>query len=311
MADLRRPTRRSRATAARLPTWGAGRGRFEAMPTLRCTALAAQALALEALPVIGQEADAEPEDDLAALDDDFSGADDLEGRGWLLYRSETLATQAVSDGEVVLESTTGGNGGVWWYAQPGFRQNGSAVYKLVTGDFDARARVRQRNAAGSGSPTGGVPLEWRMAGMGVFDPAGFVSGYHSFAYIALGGSPNGANRAEWKVHDDDGGASPQSTFDDEEVDDPLDYDLRTVKVGQLVELSYRPVSSGEPLESDLGWTELITIEKDTNDPPRTGGATPVPFPEEVAVAIIPPYAGPQTDLDQHFTVEAFRIRRPS
>lgn len=281
------------------------------MPALRCTALAARALAAEALPSRVQGDGDEPVDDLAALDDDFSGSDSLEDRGWLLHNPSFIATQTVSGGELLLESTTGGGAGAWWYSQPGLRQQGSLAYKLVTGDFDARIRVRQRDAAGTGTPTGGVPLEWRFAGLAIHDPAGLASGEGNYVHIALGGSPNGTNRGEWKVTDDDGGASPQSTFDDEEVDGPLDYDIRTVKVDQLVELSYRPVSSGESLASDVGWTVLALIEKDTNSPPRTGGATPVAFPAEVAVGIMPPYAGPQGDLDQRFVVEAFRIRRPS
>lgn len=249
-------------------------------------------------------------DELAALDDDFSGTDGLEARGWSIYGASTIATQTIAGGELLLESTTGGAPGAWWYSQPGpIRQDGALIYKLVTGDFDARIRCRQRAAAATGSPAGGVALEWRFAGLQVNDLAG------NYVHIAAGGSPNGANRIEAKVTDDDGGSSPRSTFDDEEVvlSDDFDVDMRMVKVDQLVELSYRLVSSGESLDSDVGFTTVAmgVIDKASNTPPRTGGATPVPFPAgALAVGIMPPYAGPQTDLDQQFTVEAFRIRRP-
>lgn len=242
-------------------------------------------------------------DELAALDDDFSGTDGLEARGWSIYGASTIATQTIAGGELLLESTTGGSG-AWWYSQPGFVQDGALIYKLVTGDFDARLRCRQRNAAGTGSPTGGVALEWRFAGLQVSGLDG------NYAHIALGGSPNGANRIEWKVTDDDGAGGSQSTFDDVAGSATLDYDLRIERVGQILALSYRRSDLGEVLGSNVGWVELETIEKDSNTPPRTGGATPVAFPDELAVGIMPPYAGPQTDLDQQFTVEAFRIRRP-
>lgn len=282
------------------------------MPVLRCTALAAPALACEVVPtvVVGAEAAEEDLDELAALDDDFSGTDGLEDRGWLLHNAATIATQTVSGGELLLESTTGGAAGAWWYSQPGLRQQGGLAYVLVDGDFDARIRCRQRDAAGTGSPTGGVALEWRFAGLAAHDPAGLASGEPSYVHVAVGGSPNGANRLEWKVTDDDG-VSPQSTFDDVAGSADLDYDLRMERVGQTIALSYRRVDSGELLASDTGWSDLEVIEKDADTPARTGGATPTAFPDELAVGIMPPYAGPQTDLDQRFVVEAFRIRRPS
>ncbi len=285
------------------------------MPALTPTALAPVALSPVALAPAVLEA-VEETDSLAELDDDFTGTDSLEDRGWLIYGAGTIATQTVSGGELLLESTTGGSSsGTWWYSQPGpFRQDGALVYRLVTGDFDARIRVRQRNAAGTGNPTGGVALEWRFGGLAIHDPAGLVSGEFNFVHIAAGGSPNGADRIEAKVTDDDGGANPQSTFDDELGSGDGDYDLRTVKVGQVVTLSYRRVDSGEPLASDVGFTTVAmgAVHKDANTPARTGGAAPVAFSsDEVAVGIMPPYAGPQTDLDQRFVVEAFRIRTVS
>jgi hypothetical protein len=281
------------------------------MPALAPTALAPVALTPTALaPRALGAADGET-DPLAALDDDFSGTDDLATRGWTIYGGATIATQTISGGELLLESTGGGAADAWWYSQPGFVQDGALIYHLVEGDFDARIRCRQRDAAGTGSPTGGVALEWRFAGLAVHDPAGFVSGAFNFVHIALGGSPNGANRIEWKVNDDDGAGGSQSTFDDVAGSADLDYDLRIERVGQICALSYRRVDSGEPLSSDTGWVALETIEKDANTPARTGGATPIAFPDELAVGIMPPYAGPQTDLDQRFVVEDFRIRTAS
>ncbi len=281
------------------------------MPALLARALAARALTPAALPAAALGAPAEAVDPLASLDDDFAGTDVLEARGWTIYNDGTIDAQQVSGGVVFLQSTGGGAADAWWYSQPGpFRQDGALVYKLVDGDFDVRARVEVRNAADTGSPTGGVASEWRFAGIAVHDPAGLISGEFNYIHIALGGDPNGANRVEWKVTDDDG-AAPQSTFGSAAGSAPLDYDLRIVRVGQTLTLSYRRTDEGEPLGSDLSWSTLETIEKDANTPARTGGATPVAFPSEVAVGIMPPYAGPQTDLDCVLTVDAIRFRTVS
>lgn len=270
------------------------------------TALALVPHAAQPLALQGGQEEVDP---LAALDDVFDGTDSLTDRGWSIYGGSTITTQTIGDGELVLESTTGGGSGAWWYSQSGFRQDGSLVYKLVTGDLDVRVRVRVRGAGGTGSPTGGVASEWRFAGLAIHDPVGLDSGFWNYTHVALGGSPNGANRIEWKVTDDDGAGDVLSTFDDVAGSADLDYDLRSVKVGQVVTHYYRRTDSGEPLDSDDGWTELVVVDKSTNTPARSGGTTPQPFSsDEVAVGIMPPYAGPQIGLDQHMTVEAIRFR---
>lgn len=238
-------------------------------------------------------------DPLNASSDAFSLAGALVDRGWTIYNGATIATQDVTGGEVHLESTTGGSAGAWWYSQPSgpaLRENGALVYKLVTGNFDARGRFRVRNAAGTGSPTTAA-LEWRFAGIQAQDPAGLVSGFFNYVHIALGSDPNGTNRAEWKVTDDNGAASFRSTFASDPISAPLDYDLRMVRSGQTFRLYYR--AHGLPLLSDAGWSEVSVgpIVKDQNTPARTGGATPVAFPDTLAVGIMPPYAGPQVTLD--------------
>ena len=256
-----------------------------------------------------------PVDPLAALSDTFDGTDSLTDRGWTIYNAGTISDQTVSGGELHLTSTTGGAAGAWWYSQPSgptLTEDGALVYKTVTGNFDVRARIRVRNAAGTGSPSAAA-LEWRFAGIQVQDPAGLGAGTNfNYVHIGLGSDPGGQNRIEWKVTDDDGALSNRSTFASDAGSADLDYDLRIVRDGQIFRLYYRRTDLGETLASDVGWTQVSIgdIVKDQNTPARTGGATPVAFPDTLAVGIMPPYAGPQVTLDLQCWVEEIRFSTP-
>lgn len=254
-----------------------------------------------------------PFDALEALSDNFGGsATDVEARGWTWYGESTIATQTVSGGELHLEGTTGGAAGAWWYSSTSgpTLENGNILYKLVTGDFDVRARVRVRNAAGSGSPSSAA-FEWRFAGIQAQDPDGLTSGRFNYVHLALGADPNGQNRLEWKVTDDDG-ATGDSTFDSEAVSAPLDYDLRMVRDGQTFRLYYRASVAGISLRDATGFAQIGIgdIEKDSNTPARSGGTGPVAFPSTLAVGIMGPYSGPTATLDLQIWIEEIVFTTP-
>lgn len=265
----------------------------------------------------GAWASAQPEavyDPLNALSDAFGGdVTDVEARGFTWFRESTVATQTVSGGELHLESTSGGAGASWWYSSSSgpVLQAGNLLYKLVTGDFDVRARVRVRNAAGSGSPSSAA-LEWRFAGIAAHEPDGLDTDDYNYVHLALGGDPNGQNRLEWKVTDDDG-STGDSTFDSEPVSAPLDYDLRIVRDGQTFRLYFRASSPTVSIRSNAGWSQIGIgdIEKDANTPARAGATGPVAFGNTLAVGIMGPYAGPAATLDCQIWVEEIVYLTPT
>lgn len=252
-------------------------------------------------------------DPLADLSDDFSTAGSLTDRGFTVFNPSVIATSTVSGGALTLTGTVGGAGGAHWYSQPGVNRAGAIAYKLVTGDFDVRARCRVTNLAGTDVPpnAGG---EWRFAGIQVQEPAGLGSTVYNYVHLGLGSDPNGARRIEWKVTDSGGAVSPYSTYGSDAGSGAteLAYDLRIVRVGQLFYLYYRLISAGEALASDLLWSAISVspISKDTNSPARFGGTTPVAFSSELAVGIMPPYAGPQASIDIRLVVEEILYSTP-
>lgn len=254
-----------------------------------------------------------PFDALGSLADNFGGTvTDVEARGWAWFRDSTIATQTVSSDELHLESTAGGAGDSWWYSSSvgPVLQAGNLLYKLVTGDFDLRARVRVRDAAGTGSPSsaGG---EWRFAGIQAQEPDGLTGGRYNYVHLGLGADPSGQNRLEWKVTDDDG-VDGDSTFGSEAVAAPLDYDLRMVRVGQTISLSFRASVSTVSLRSATGFTAISIgdIEKDANTPARSGTTGPVAFGNTLAVGIMGPYSGPTATLDCQMWVEEIVVITP-
>jgi hypothetical protein len=230
--------------------------------------------------------------DPAAFIDDFESGDPLlENRGWTWYDEASVATQDMNGGELHLVSTTGGAAGAWWYNT----EDGNLLFKTVTGDFDARVRLRVRNAAGTGSPSSAA-LEWRFAGIAVHDPDRSTD--FNYVHAMLGADPNGTDRIEWKATD-----GSVSTWDSIAGAAPLDYDLRIVRVGQVFTLSYRafdadlaPEDEGYvPLSDDDDWTTYQVIDRDDNTiPPR---ATAVNMPNTVQVGLTGGYAGPAATLD--------------
>lgn len=233
--------------------------------------------------------------DPALFIDDFESGDPLlENRGWTWFDEATVATQTMAGGELHLVSTTGGAGEAWWYNT----ENGNLLHKTVTGDFDARARLRVRNAAGTGSPSSAA-LEWRFAGIAVHDPDRATE--LNYVHAMLGADPNGQNRIEWKTTDDS-----VSTWDSVAGAAPLDYDLRIVRTGQVLTLSYRAFDADlEPgdedyvaLADDSGWTVYQPIDRDDNaTPARLGGAPAVNLPNTLQIGLTGGYAGPTATLD--------------
>lgn len=242
---------------------------------------------------VGGEAELGETLDPAVFIDDFETGDTLvENRGWAWFDEETVATQTIAGGELRLVSTEGGASGAWIYNE----NRGNLLHKPVTGDFDARTRSRVRNAAGTGSPAGGVPLEWRFGGgISITDPDDTD---HNSLHMMFGGDPDGQDRGEWKTTD-----GTVSTWASVPLTPPLDYDARVVRVGQVFSLYIRAFDAELGLEDEgyvaLGddddWTLVQTIDRTDNTTPAR--ATAVPMPATVWLCITGGYAGPQSDLD--------------
>lgn len=269
------------------------------MPSAACSV----SLVMDGQP---SEAEMSPADPLSALDDDFEdGAVDPTDRGWTFFQESTIDTAEVADGELHMVSTTGGASGAWIYNT----QRGNLCHKSVTGDFVVRVRSRVRNAAGDGSPTGGVPLEWRFGGgINITDPDDSV---HNSLHMMFGGDPNGQDRGEWKTIDD-----AVALWDSVALDPPLDYDAEIARTGQVFVLSVRqydpelgPEDEGYvALEDDAGFTVVQTIDRSDNATPARASA--VPMPNTVWICLTGGYAGPQTDLDIQAWFGGVIVRTP-
>ena len=261
------------------------------------------AIAMDGQP---SEAETSPADPLSVLDDDFEdGPTDPTDRGWTFFQESTVDTAEVVDGELHMVSTTGGASGAWIYNE----YRGNLLHKSVTGDFVVRVRCRVRNAAGTGSPTGGVPLEWRFGGgINITDPD---DSEHNSLHMMFGGDPDGENRGEWKTID-----GAVALWGSVPLAGPLDYDAEVARTGQVFVLSVRaydaelgPEDEGYvSLEDDAGFTVVQTIDRDDDTQPARASA--VPMPATVWICLTGGYAGPQTDLDIQAWFERVIVRTP-
>lgn len=270
-----------------------------AVPTEACSV----AIAMDGQP---SEAETSPADPLSVLDDDFEGEpSDPTDRGWTFFQESTIDTAEVADGELHMVSTTGGAAGAWIYNQ----YRGNLCYRPVTGDFVVRVRSRVRNAAGDGSPTGGVPVEWRFGGgVNITDPD---DSEHNSLHMMFGGDPDGQDRGEWKTID-----AAVALWGSVALDGPLDYDAEVARTGQVFVLSVRqydpeigPEDEGYvALEDDAGWTVVQTIDRSDNATPARASA--VPMPATVWICLTGGYAGPQTNLDIQAWFGGVIVRTP-
>lgn len=188
--------------------------------------------------------------------------------GWDPYKPLAIARGECDSQGLHIESTSGGGGdyltaddedaSLWFTNNASYQVRGLAFQKAIgpaagtSRDWDVRGRLRLRNAAGGTTLTPESSI-WEALSIGVHDPD--RSSY--LRYIHAGPIKEGLvpeNGLEIKVNrvNAAGGASvyPVTTH----PGGALDYDVRIVRVGQLLTIYYRLVSSGEALESDVGWT---------------------------------------------------------
>jgi hypothetical protein len=255
----------------------------------------------------------EEPDPFEEISDDFStGVSDLEERGWSFYKSSALAQAEVVDDAMQVIPIRGGGGDYqgggaiatasFWYTQSNVDQrDGLLVYKAVGPaagtpvSFDARARVIVTNEDGDDVPPATVG-EWRFAGFAVHHPT--RTSYLRYLHIGLGSEGGAAvTGIECKVNRVNASGG-MSVFPVEEVDvtglDALEYDLRIVRRAsdtQVFDMYTRPVSSGEALTSNDGWTLHYTVvwtdgEDAADDFPACPQETDDPFPDDVQLGVM-------------------------
>lgn len=111
---------------------------------------------------------------LARFLDEFDG--NQLGSGWSVLHP-SLAEVSVSGGELHVVPTQTGPAATWF--EDG---EGPLVWRSVTGDFVATARMRVDSATTPGAPP---PIEYRLAGLLVRDP-GSSAGARNSAHVAIG-----------------------------------------------------------------------------------------------------------------------------
>jgi hypothetical protein len=176
-------------------------------------------------------------DPLAALNDTFSGAALLSK--WTAYQGDGTLSTAVSGGELNLTCNAGGAGDSFWYNA----EQGVLLYQLVTGDFDARARVRVRNLADDGLPTVGDG-NYRIAGIAAHDPDRATD--LDYVHVGLGCTASATLTAEWK--DTQASTSYFADYTDADVQTG-EGEIRLLREGQVYTFYYRPLAGG-------AWVEL-------------------------------------------------------
>ena len=163
--------------------------------------------------------------------DSFDGTA-LDLRWHVLHPS--LATIEVADGALSLTPTQGGLASIWFEDAEGV-----LVYRTVTGDFTATARVHARRPGTSDPPS----TPYRLGGLLARRP-GAVSGARDSVHVALGAGVTGPCAEDKTTQDSD------SDF----VLYPIasaDGELRIRRRGASFELAYRALGV-------LPWTVLRT-----------------------------------------------------
>lgn len=244
------------------------------------------------------------QDPLAFLSDDFESGTTLTGNGWLIEDTTPSSTpsDAIVSGEADLTVGGGATSGSFWFNA----SDGALWYRTVDGPCDMRARVRVRNGADSGLPPA---TSFRVAGIAAHDPDRST---YEYVHVGLGSTSIGVPAIEWKTTDnsDSAFAGLAATLTDGE----MLYDLRIVRRAsntQIFDLYYRAGTS-EALESDSGWTLLVTVDRtDDTVPDRasTGGSAAVAMPSSLRWGFIVYAAVPAHDL--RMFVEECRFSTPT
>lgn len=180
-------------------------------------------------------------DDLAGLSDDFVGASI--GAKWSHYQGGGTGTIAVSGGELNYTVNAGGIGQAFWFDA----NQGTLLYQLVSGNFDATANVRVRNSADSGLPTVGDG-NYRIAGIAAHDANRASLNY---VHVGLGCTASAAITCEWKTT-----VNSVSTFGSIAAPSGAGQ-IRIVRSGQIFTTYYRALVTD-------AWTTVQTIDRTAN-----------------------------------------------
>lgn len=282
------------------------------MPALRCTALATRALAsaaltAQALGAEGEQPEPGPFDHLLPVLDFSTGPSDVEDRGFTVGRAPSWAILEVTGGALRCEALLGGGDGSnagddltrsWRFGlNAGFERLGNGCFVEIGPDaptptpvdFDARVRLVATNAAEDGPVAEGDPGQWCF-GVFYFEGAESAGGCPNSTHAGIGVDGDTAQRViEVKNTVDSVSTYPVT---DQDV---LEGDIRCVRVGQLFEWSWRPATSGEPLESDEDWTVLQLIDRSANPISETG---------HLGASV---YGGPESLADLHLAVLAWTV----
>lgn len=217
-----------------------------------------------------------PIDPLSALDDDFSGAS-LDPK-WLEFEGDGTIVQSVASGELNLTCNAGASADSFWFNN----EQGTLLYQLVDGDFDAIADVRVRNLADSGLPTNGDG-NYRIAVLAAHDPDRSTD--LDYVHVGLGSTNVSGIRCEWKTT-----VASTSAYGDVAAPSGAGQ-IRLLRVGQVFTAFYR-ASSGD------AWTTAQVMDR---------AAAPLPSTLQLGF-------GAYSNLASHdirIFVDRFRVTTPS
>jgi len=214
-------------------------------------------------------------DPIVNLRDEFGG--DTLASKWTLYEGDGTATIAVSGSELNLTCNAGGAADSFWFDG----EQGILLYQLVTGNFDAQARIRVRNSADSGLPTVGDG-NFRIAGLAAHDPDRATN--LDYVHVGLGCTASAGITCEWKTT-----VASVSTYGAVAAATGVG-EIRILRVGQLFTMYYRASAAD-------AWTEVQAID-------RTAAALPTTLQLGFMV-----YASVASH-DERIFVDRFSVRRP-
>lgn len=174
-----------------------------------------------------------PPDPIDALSDDFSGA--ALDPSWTLLHDD-VSDVSVANGSMSLTMT----GPRLWF------ESGSAplLYKLVTGDFKATARVHARKRSNAAEPPDG---QFHLGGVQARDPAADSGGQENYVFIVVGRDGNGLS-VEHKNNVDN-----QSMYMGPDWPS-ADAELRVCRVGSTFRLYKREIGAS-------AWMLAATFER--------------------------------------------------
>lgn len=208
-----------------------------------------------------------PVDPLAALSDDFEGAEsDPLARGWSYFDSARIEHAEVTGGQLYHYSYGGGGG----HAQRSFwfsTNRGYLIYKAIEGDCRARAIIRARNEALSANPAPDG-FNSKVCALQALDPD-----TASLDYVLGGTGIVGGNLCAMYQHcrngssGTSGGTNPG--YDDAITPWPagggnLDAEVELQRVGQVFTVRVREVGAG-----DESWQTILSVDRAAAPMPST------------------------------------------